>query len=323
MYKKLVSPMKNDPKVSKVEAKLNFNKTMTSLKFTTLDVFTDKRYAGNPLAIVALPPDVILTQEEKQLIAREFNLSETVILHMPKDDAHLPIFELDIFIVNAEIRFAGHPTIGTIFMLQTYPGFEKFTDRESGSGSVMTKAGEVKYTFDRQAGIVMAEIPHDFHIHQQKLDARLLNQARGKNGTVVSIVKGMTFVLIELDEQELEQVSTSNWLRKTDDIQLDEPWYTKGTLLGTFYYTKRGNELNCRMIMENTEDPATGSASCALSCFLALQNNPGSHEYQITQGLHMGRKSDLRTRVVTDGTQIKSVVLGGTAVQVMKGSLQI
>lgn len=80
------------------------------LDFVVVDVFTAKRYEGNPLAIVRMPPSVKLTQEQKQNIAREFNLSETTFLHEPTDSESA--WTVDIFTVQAELPFAGHPTIG-------------------------------------------------------------------------------------------------------------------------------------------------------------------------------------------------------------------
>lgn len=86
--------------------------SLTKLKYAIVDVFTDKRYAGNPLAIVRVPASCKLTQDQKQNIAREFNLSETTFLHEPKGDVS-DVWTVDIFMVSAELPFAGHPTIGT------------------------------------------------------------------------------------------------------------------------------------------------------------------------------------------------------------------
>ena len=77
----------------------------TKLSFVTVDVFTDVRFAGNPLAIVNVPQNVSLTQDQKQKVAREFNLSETVFLH--EDLGSSEGRRADIFITIAEIPFAG------------------------------------------------------------------------------------------------------------------------------------------------------------------------------------------------------------------------
>ncbi|KAJ3901158.1 PhzF family phenazine biosynthesis protein, partial [Lentinula edodes] len=103
-----------------------------SIPFHTVDVFTQTRFLGNPLAIVLLhhpssssdssdpkPRPPVLTQHQKQLIAREFNLSETVFIHITQsnyDDPSVP-FAIDIFTTTEELPFAGHPTIGAGWFL--------------------------------------------------------------------------------------------------------------------------------------------------------------------------------------------------------------
>ena len=87
--------------------------SLTKLDYAIVDVFTTERYAGNPLAIVRVPASCTLTQAQKQNIAREFNLSETTFWHEPKEGDEASTWTVDIFMVNAELPFAGHPTIGT------------------------------------------------------------------------------------------------------------------------------------------------------------------------------------------------------------------
>jgi PhzF family phenazine biosynthesis protein len=78
---------------------------MIKLDFVTVDVFTASRFTGNPLAIVKIPGDITITQDQKQKIAQEFNLSETVFLH---EDAGSPEeWKVDIFTTTAELPFAG------------------------------------------------------------------------------------------------------------------------------------------------------------------------------------------------------------------------
>lgn len=93
------------------------NSTSEKLDFAVVDVFTNKRYEGNPLAIVRLPASSSVTQEQKQNIAREFNLSETTFLHEPSGDEQ-NVWTVDIFMTTAELPFAGHPTIGALLLKQ-------------------------------------------------------------------------------------------------------------------------------------------------------------------------------------------------------------
>src|SRR3954451_14069567 len=83
------------------------------LEFVTVDVFTDRRFGGNPLAV--LPNPVGLTAEQMQAITAEFNLSETTFVLPPKDPAHTA--EVRIFTPRHEMPFAGHPNVGTAFAL--------------------------------------------------------------------------------------------------------------------------------------------------------------------------------------------------------------
>src|SRR5256885_9008896 len=87
-------------------------------RFVTLDVFTDRRFAGNPLAVV-LEPDGLDTAA-MQAIAREFNLSETVFVQPPESASHRA--KLRIFTPGRELPFAGHPTVGTAVLLGTLDG---------------------------------------------------------------------------------------------------------------------------------------------------------------------------------------------------------
>lgn len=84
-----------------------------SLEYITLDVFTDSLLSGNPLAVVRVPMDYLssLSQARKQLIAQEFNLSETVFMHEPTENGSQ--VKIDIFTPTTELPFAGHPTIGS------------------------------------------------------------------------------------------------------------------------------------------------------------------------------------------------------------------
>ena len=83
-----------------------------SLNFATLDVFTSTQYEGNPLAVVRIPAVLrsAITQQQKQIMANEFNLSETVFLHEQKDP-NIPEWDIDIFTTNDELPFAGRESL--------------------------------------------------------------------------------------------------------------------------------------------------------------------------------------------------------------------
>lgn len=138
---------------------------MSELYFATLDVFTDTRFKGNPLAIVQIPSNLTLEQTRKQAIASEFNLSETVFLHHGNDEP-LENPRIDILTSNAEIPFAGHPTIGTIYYLcADHGGLSDSVDRFT----LHTKAGPVAASFDHAKRSATADIPHNVRLHQSSV----------------------------------------------------------------------------------------------------------------------------------------------------------
>lgn len=134
------------------------------LNFVTVDVFTAKRYEGNPLAIIRVPHGVTISQEQKQAIAREFNLSETAILHENGTDMHERAWTVDIFLTNAEIPFAGHPTIGTACYALARFAREQGVQEGVIEGSFKLKAGPVDLQYDLSKKTTRAAIPHDVSV---------------------------------------------------------------------------------------------------------------------------------------------------------------
>ena len=322
--------------------------TPTHLPYVTLDVFTTSRYAGNPLGVVRIPPGNSLTQAQKQTIAREFNYSETIFIHESEDQGATE-HRIDIFMTNAELPFAGHPTIGAAHILSAYQS----PSSNSGIGrKIITKAGPIPYRFDAERGMAFIEVPHDFHAHSHQLTpseaagagvpASVAEKILGPS-SVVSIVKELTFVMVELPSNAvLSTVSGSIDATKLRG-NLDHPWFTGG-LLGTWYFVNNGRkedgtvQISARMVthLGALEDPATGSAASAFSVYWAKKvlsegeksASDGSSittSFDIKQGVDMGRPSEIRTEVELEkGTgDVKRVVLGGSAVQVMKGEIVV
>ncbi|KAF5021892.1 hypothetical protein F66182_6040 [Fusarium sp. NRRL 66182] len=311
-----------------------------SLQFTTLDVFTSTAYKGNPLAVVTIPPPsqgLSLTQSQKQRIAHEFNLSETVFVHDVDDSHETNEREMDIFTPDRELPFAGHPTIGTAVSLQPL-----------GVKTLIAKAGRIELDFDENNS-ARAAIPHNVRLHSKRLtqpeyevgsDDKLAQVATAEDGgRLFSIVKGMTFALIELPSLELlsaVKIGAMGYI--SGDLQ-DEGWQHDFDSR-RYYFVLLDRELSSdgkqlvqslrtRMVKRTMEDPATGSAACALPCYLALHVlSAESIRFKITQGVEMGRESLIvvDVKVETDGSgerKVKTVHLGGRAVEVMKGALQV
>ncbi|KAF7369198.1 Phenazine biosynthesis PhzC/PhzF protein [Mycena venus] len=294
------------------------------LRFTTLDVFTSTPFFGNPLAIVHVPSTVKLSQTEKQLIAREFNLSETVF-HHEQDASGNPTSPvvIDIFMTTVELPFAGHPTIGSgFFLLSRTPELETVTLR--------TKAGDIPVV--RGSGSpssVRLQVPIDFKVHTplnipsvkqlqpQLNDADYLNGLSGAEACA-SIVKGMTFVLVALaSEDALARFS-----------QRLGAWGVG--VVGIYLFHERANGVvRVRLFDGTLEDPATGSAASTLGGWLALRRGLGIHTIDIEQGIEMGRRSEIRVVVTVgkgkdkDELEIEKIELEGAAVQVMEGTVSI
>jgi PhzF family phenazine biosynthesis protein len=316
------------------------------LDFITLDVFTQVRYTGNPLAIVKVPPSETLTQQQKQMIAREFNYSETVILHELQQVDHDPQWNIDIFLTTAEIPFAGHPTVGTACFLGEQL-LDLGRDSDQINGTLITKAGLVAFAYLRQSKTAQCDVPHDVHVHPRTLtteDAQTVGLPRAVYENIVnsppfvSLVKGVTFALVQLPTEDvLGAVPANLSLLKSHD-GLDKDWAAKGSTVGFFFFVKVGQAeegvpaiLRTRMILGSFEDPATGSASSTLAAYLALHEpyNKGEsatnqvHKFQMVQGVEMGRKSVIGVEVIAKHSRIDRITLTGSAACVMEGSLVI
>lgn len=134
------------------------------LEFVTVDVFTSNPYEGNPLAIVRIPAGVTVSQEQKQTIAREFNLSESTFLHEKSSDAQGDAWVVDIFLTTAEIPFAGHPTIGTACYVLGRVAEERGIKDGVIEASFQLKAGPVGLRYDVAKKTSRAAIPHDLFV---------------------------------------------------------------------------------------------------------------------------------------------------------------
>lgn len=312
---------------------------MPQLPFVTLDVFTQDRFKGNPLAVVKLPAgakdESPLPTARLQQIAAEFNVSETVFLHERADTTNngVPEYRVRIFMTNAELPFAGHPTIGTaVYALGTLARADK--------GRFICNAGPID--LELVGKTAQASIPHNVHVHVENPVSRDMvlesQPALGRNSVpfsdieVVSPVKGMNFVCVQLDKlEDLALVQTSNVKLVA---KLDAEWNTG--FIGSYFYVitgsaKQGEDgqasvsVQTRMIEGALEDPATGSAACALSSYLALKLEVASIvSFDIVQGAEMGRRSEIGVEITLQQSMnaVEKVVLNGGAVKVMEGTIE-
>ncbi|KAL4787555.1 hypothetical protein BJX76DRAFT_299886 [Aspergillus varians] len=305
------------------------------VNFVTLDVFTTKAYEGNPLGVVFLPSlaDPQLSQRQKQTIAREFNLSETIFIHQKTGTGESRT--IDIFTESAELPFAGHPTIGAAsWFLHHAP------DKDAKVTSLNLKAGSFPITLqDANLGIVAARVAHNVHIHQNqypleealRLYPTLKPFLAPSSIALFSVVKGMNQLLVELPSLEaLGAVTTAYGGLPPDSSYLDVGW-DEG-LTTTYFYVKDVEDeklgrrvIRTRTILGNLEDPATGSAASGLAAYLSLSDGgTRQFKYEFVQGVEMGRRSEIGVEVVIgDRGKIESLELKGSAVRVSEGKIVV
>lgn len=209
---------------------------------------------------------------------------------------------------------------------------------------MLTKAGPIPITFERQGTSLQAsvEIPHKVHVHGAKLsqkEAVKLQPELGQGSKryapwpVVSIVNGMTFVLIRLESiNELDTLEPFTSLTSKDFVKLDEGW--DDNLVGLYFYVMHPpydtetQFISCRMLLGLLEDPATGSAASTLGSYLALQRQEGQTDLQdttfsIEQGAKMGRRSSIGVSVKAGRGKVHNVKLSGGAVRVASGKIYV
>jgi trans-2,3-dihydro-3-hydroxyanthranilate isomerase len=295
------------------------------LEFVTVDVFTDRRFGGNPLAVV--PEGEALTTAQMQSIAAEFNLSETTFVLPPKDASHTA--EVRIFTPKSELPFAGHPNVGTAFAL-------------ARRGSINGRAVGDSLVFEEIAGLVPLELLSE---GGSVVGARLTAPqplARGADASFDAVAAacgiaaedieianhhpcvagcGVNFIFVEV--KTLRALAAA---RPHADLFArhfpDE--------IGIHIYLRDSGEVDIRARMFAPldgvpEDPATGSANVALAGLLAnLRPEPDlSLRLKIIQGVEMGRPSILDASAEKRGGKVTETRIGGRCVAMMSGAIEI
>jgi PhzF family phenazine biosynthesis protein len=292
------------------------------------------------LAVVRVPASAsaALSQEKKQSIAREFNYSETVFIHLPSassttsKDATITV---DIFTTDQELPFAGHPTVGSSWYILKHP--EQFNLPVDVNLTLKIKAGLVPVLRDGPSR-VRVNTPVDFMIHKpydhptlRGLQPALQSSDYFHPGApipVVSIVKGMSFFPVRLTSLE----ALGKFQPFPTRVSIPDGWLGKWKgFIGVHAFvllSRDGGDVRVRTRMFDgpLEDPATGSAACALSAYLATEffreGNGTRYSFEITQGVEMERRSDIYTQVyMSEDGKVERVELSGTAVKIMEGKL--
>jgi trans-2,3-dihydro-3-hydroxyanthranilate isomerase len=290
-------------------------------RFHTLDVFTTTRFEGNPLAVITdgdgLSSDAMLA------IAREMNLSETVFVQKPTEDAALA--RLRIFTTREELKLAGHPVIGTWFLLAEL-------------GVVPAQEGGVRILQQTGAGVLPVEIhfkdgrPQRVTMTQKEAifrPAKIRKQA---------LAAALGISPKDFDPQlEPEYVSTGIFnlmvpLRSRSALgkiqmnmnELRRLLGKSGTMAYCFACGNGGKAFSRGMLpWDLYEDAATGSAAGSLGAYLVRHGKlSAGHMLSIVQGAEMGRPSHIEVEVTQRGKKLVSRV-SGAAVKVFEGTIRI
>lgn len=283
-----------------------------------LDVFSARPLEGNPLAV--FPDARGLSDSEMQALAREMNLSETTFI-LPSDPAveRERGVRVRIFTVREELPFAGHPTLGTAFVLRgASAALEVALD---------LKVGRIPVRFEEQPGQpAFGEMRQrdpelgEFHGREAVAAAAGIPPADIADDVPIQTVStGLPFIIVPLRSLAVAQHLRVDWQKAAE--------YLERTAGHFFYFVTRettdaGARLHARMFFYNCEDPATGSAAGCAAAWMAAHGVAGSGErVLIEQGVEMGRPSRIFVRADKDGNRVVNVRVGGNAVEVLRGEV--
>jgi trans-2,3-dihydro-3-hydroxyanthranilate isomerase len=295
------------------------------LTFVTVDVFTDRQFGGNPLAVVV--DGAGLSSPQMQAIAAEFNLAETTFVLPPQDAAHTA--QVRIFTPRAEMPFAGHPNVGTAFVLARQG--ECHGRPVDGETLVFEEiAGLVRMDIQKQASIITGArlaspqplavgdaIPCEVIAQACSIAADDI-ETRHHQPRIASC--GAPLVMVELISRE-----TLAAAQPRADVFARHLPRDRATGIHLYVHTKRdGVDIQARMfapLVGVPEDPATGSANVALIGLLAaLAPEPDLRlEKKIAQGVDMGRPSLLEASAEKRQGKVAATFIGGSCVPAMRG----
>lgn len=295
-------------------------------RYFICDVFTDTRFGGNPLAVV--PVAAGLADRQMQQIAREFNFSESTFV-FPADHGHTR--RVRIFTPTMEVPFAGHPNVGTAFVL-------------AKAGEFGAIDGEIRVTFEEKAGLVPVTIrrtddssfwcelsaPEPLSLGATVSVADLAAAVSLAPGDIVTTTHppqvasvGLPFLFAEVTDRaalarartSMPGIDTLVALGVTPDIHLYMHSHDEFSMRARMFAPLDGV----------TEDPATGSANCALAALLTAKSpeSTGRFAWRIAQGVEMGRPSVLEARTEKRDGGVVGVWIGGNSVLVSEGIIEV
>ncbi|MGY4395536.1 trans-2,3-dihydro-3-hydroxyanthranilate isomerase [Sphingomonas sp. UYAg733] len=295
---------------------------MRRYEYLTVDVFTDRQFGGNPLAV--FPDAAGLTSAEMQSLSAEMNLSETSFVLPPETPSAAA--RVRIFNRTSEMPFAGHPNVGTAVVL-----------------AQLGRADGPVLRFEEMAGLVEVELQRDAAGVANgasivaprtletfgELSPAAIAECLGLEVADLVLTShpptiagvGIDFVLVEVTPAALGRASPR--------LDAYRRAYAASGLssdrLSIFLYARSGDDVRARMFapMAGTwEDPATGSANAALAALLLRIGGGDEIAFETLQGVEMGRPSRLSVRAWRTGDGIRAGV-GGTCVPVFRGHVDL
>src|SRR5919106_536976 len=310
---------------------------MSNYNFLQFDVFTDRAFCGNPLAV--FPEAEGISDEKMMQIAREMNLSETVfVLKSEKEDV---LRHLRIFTPVREIPFAGHPIVGTWTALVA-EGLVQPPDGGTGWQRIFHEVGigvlpvDIEFNDGRPVQVVMTqgkfEILHEIDDAQEQAEvARALGLARedlDESLPIQAITTGMSCLAVPI--RSLADLRDC----RTNATLLAEI-YTRHGATGCHAFTRETMEVGAARAHARffapadniPEDPATGSACGALGAYLVhhggltLEPENGRYKFVIEQGDFIHRPSRISLDVKGEAGRVDEVKVGGQAVLVARGEV--
>jgi trans-2,3-dihydro-3-hydroxyanthranilate isomerase len=296
-------------------------------RYITVDVFTDRAFGGNPLAVVLDAGG--LSTAQMQAIASEFNYAETTFVLPPRDGAHDA--QVRIFTVNKEIPFAGHPNVGTAFVLATQAAKppERFLFEE-GAGLVpveILKEDGSAVGAELTAPQPLSKLTPFSAEHAAACISLSGADVRTDRHPPLIASVGLPFLMVELTSRDALR-------RARPDASAFARTFPCNGSDAVFFYTRdvpcaEQCDLQARMFHPGssglTEDPATGSATVAAAALLGDLSGEQNAELslRVGQGVDMGRPSLLLTRVRKVNGVIASAHVGGACVQMMEGTFRL
>jgi trans-2,3-dihydro-3-hydroxyanthranilate isomerase len=294
--------------------------------FFVVDVFTDKKFEGNQLAV--FPSAEGINDDQMQKIAKEFNYSETVFITSTDEEYSRNV---RIFTPNSEVDFAGHPNIGAAMLLAR---IGEFSNENQVNITFNEKVGQVPITISfhnsepQKAELSTVKLPEEGDIPSLEKIAKSISLEVSdiiSSTGPASFSCGLPFLFIPIISKEklkLASINLDEWKKN-----ISKTWAPQ-LYLFTDQTEFDNSDFHARMFAPGlgiSEDPATGSAVAALAGYISkhLQKNDGEFSFVVEQGFEIGRPSIIEMLFSQKNQKIESVKVKGNAVIFSKGKIDL